>query len=175
MEKKRNTNLESKRNGFFFTGIVIALGFSLVAFEWRQGNFMSEEMALYSEAENGLTDDDQPVEIRKRNVPVAKVVEKKADIKEVKKLKQLVVDVIDTNQIVIDDFDIRFPIDTTDQDPPIIPDIPEGPERFVDRAPVYPGGQTALYKLLKTNIKYPELAYENRYQGVVYVEFVVEK
>lgn len=46
---------------------------------------------------------------------------------------------------------------------------------IVDEDPQFPGGQEALYKWLKENIKYPEQAKENGIEGKVYVTFVIEK
>ncbi|MBL7951093.1 MAG: energy transducer TonB [Flavobacteriales bacterium] len=41
--------------------------------------------------------------------------------------------------------------------------------------PVHPGGEEAMFKYLMKELKYPELAVENGIQGVVYVNFVVER
>lgn len=45
----------------------------------------------------------------------------------------------------------------------------------VDTAPEYPGGQPELYKLLTTNIKYPDEAQKAGAEGMVVITFVVEK
>lgn len=45
----------------------------------------------------------------------------------------------------------------------------------VDSQPEYPGGQPELYKLLTTNIKYPEEAQKAGVEGMVVITFVVEK
>lgn len=45
----------------------------------------------------------------------------------------------------------------------------------VENDPEFPGGMEALYKYLRENIKYPQLAKENNITGKVYVTFVVEK
>lgn len=45
----------------------------------------------------------------------------------------------------------------------------------VNNPPVFPGGMVEFYKFLGQNIKYPELAKENRIQGNVFMSFVVEK
>lgn len=175
MKKKSNTNIEAKRKGFFFTGIVIALGISLVAFEWKQGEFLPEEMELYSERENSLPDEDQPIRIRPINKPTPVMDKKGDDIKVVDTLVIIDLPIIDTNQVVIADFDPTLPIDTiTDDTWDPIPDVPKGPVRIVDRKPEYPGGQKALIDFLNENTEYPEMAFESGKQDIVYVEFVVE-
>ena len=45
----------------------------------------------------------------------------------------------------------------------------------VEKMPQYPGGQDKLYKFISKNVIYPETARENGIDGIVYVQFVVEK
>ena len=45
----------------------------------------------------------------------------------------------------------------------------------VENDPEFPGGMEALYKYLRENIKYPQLARDNNITGKVYVTFVVER
>lgn len=45
----------------------------------------------------------------------------------------------------------------------------------VETPPEYPGGEKALMKFLKDNIVYPEIAKNYVIQGVVYVNFIIEK
>lgn len=45
----------------------------------------------------------------------------------------------------------------------------------VDKVPEFPGGTTALSKYLSENIKYPEAAKKDKVEGMVVVEFVVNK
>lgn len=41
--------------------------------------------------------------------------------------------------------------------------------------PEFPGGEDALYKFISENLKYPQEAKKNRIEGIVLVEFIVEK
>jgi TonB family protein len=45
----------------------------------------------------------------------------------------------------------------------------------IGSSPDYPGGMEALYKFLQENMVYPKEAKENKIEGKVYVEFIVEK
>ncbi len=45
----------------------------------------------------------------------------------------------------------------------------------VEQMPQFPGGQQALFKYLSENVKYPAIAKENRIQGRVICQFVVNK
>lgn len=46
---------------------------------------------------------------------------------------------------------------------------------LADQMPEFPGGTQALFAFLSENVKYPQIAYENRIQGKVIVQFVVNK
>ena len=44
---------------------------------------------------------------------------------------------------------------------------------FAGEKPEFPGGDTALQKYLKDNVKYPQMAKENGIEGIVGVDFIV--
>ncbi len=47
--------------------------------------------------------------------------------------------------------------------------------RSVEQMPQFPGGEAALMKYIESHIKYPPLAAQNNVQGIVVVQFVVNK
>lgn len=49
------------------------------------------------------------------------------------------------------------------------------PSRYVQEMPQFPGGDAALINYLANNIKYPNIAKQNKIEGKVIVSFVVEK
>lgn len=54
-------------------------------------------------------------------------------------------------------------------------DVPEKIYTATERMPQFPGGEAALMKYMRNNIKYPVIAIENGTQGNVIVQFVVKK
>lgn len=46
---------------------------------------------------------------------------------------------------------------------------------LADEQPVYPGGMSAFFKYVQTNLEYPESAKSKGIEGRVFVEYVVEK
>ncbi|HOY30726.1 MAG TPA: TonB family protein [Bacteroidales bacterium] len=46
---------------------------------------------------------------------------------------------------------------------------------YVEESPQFPGGENARILFLRNNIKYPQLALQNKIQGKVYVSFIIEK
>jgi protein TonB len=49
------------------------------------------------------------------------------------------------------------------------------PVSFVEIMPEFPGGEEALMKYLKRTTRYPQMAMDNEIQGIVYVQFVVNR
>jgi periplasmic protein TonB len=46
---------------------------------------------------------------------------------------------------------------------------------YVQEPPAFPGGDLARKSFIQRNLKYPQLALQNKIQGIVYASFVVEK
>ncbi|MBE0648798.1 MAG: energy transducer TonB [Bacteroidales bacterium] len=69
------------------------------------------------------------------------------------------------------------PVITIVEDRPAVIEQPivETPELFVEIMPEFPGGVAAMRRYLSESIKYPENAKELGIQGMVYINFVVEK
>lgn len=45
----------------------------------------------------------------------------------------------------------------------------------VDQPAVFPGGETAMFNFLKSNLKFPNTAKENDISGKCFIQFVVTK
>lgn len=58
---------------------------------------------------------------------------------------------------------------------PPTPPVDDKPHTFVEIMPEFPGGEAALSKFLKDNMRYPTVAAENGIQGIVSVTFVVSR
>ncbi len=52
---------------------------------------------------------------------------------------------------------------------------PDAVYTYVEEPPIFPGGENARMMFLRNNIKYPQLALQNKIQGKVYISFIVEK
>ena len=53
--------------------------------------------------------------------------------------------------------------------------LPETIHRNVQHKPEFPGGEDALVGYFSRNIRYPNFAVENRIEGIVDIEFIVNK
>lgn len=58
---------------------------------------------------------------------------------------------------------------------PPVGNNPDVPVSFVEIMPEFPGGQPALTKYLNKNIRYPGVAQETGVEGIVFIQFVVNR
>jgi len=45
---------------------------------------------------------------------------------------------------------------------------------FVEKMPVYPGGQESMNAFIKSNLNYPQIAKENGIEGTVLAQFIID-
>ena len=175
MELKKSTkaDLESKKNVFFMLGLVVALGVTLLAFEWTTKPSKADDLGQIQvqAAEEELIPITREQEVKPPPPPPPpKVVE--------------VLNIVDDDVEIEDELEIE---DTEADDEtvidvaPVIETAEEEEEEeaqvffIVEDMPEFPGGELALRKYIANAIKYPVIAQENGIQGKVYVTFVVDK
>ncbi len=168
MEVKKNpeANLEKKRAGFIFVGLVFSLAVVLLAFEYTTYDKTSSELGSLSldliEEEIVPIAQVQPPPPPPPPKPttVIEIVDDEEDIEEELEVMDLEVD---------EDTDIEImemPAEEVEE---------EEIFTIVEQMPEFPGGEAELFKYLGNNIKYPTMAQDAGIQGVVFVTFVVEK
>jgi protein TonB len=167
MEVKKNesANLEKKRGGFFWIGMLLALSVVLLAFEHKvyeitkstlgklQLDLLEEEIIPVSQ----LTPPPPPPP--PAPTTVIEIVDDEEDIEEIE----------------IMDMEVD---DNTEVEIMEMPEEEIGEEEIftiVEKMPEFPGGTEAMYKYLSRNTSYPSMASDAGIQGVVYVTFVIEK
>ena len=178
-KKSFKEELKRKQKSFLLIGMFVALGMSLMAFEWASfelEHIQVDELVVENiEVEPAV----EMIEIEKPK-PRQVVKEKKKEfdpekdepiVKVVDKIDKKVINdpnaIIDTN---IGDDDIKI-VDLGGGDGPVIPTI----FTIVEKMPSFPGGEQKLYEYLGKNIKFTQCAIEGGVQGKVYVQFVIEK
>ncbi len=176
MEKKKTSraDLENKKNTFFLVGLVVALGGTLLAFEWttQPGKAQSLGIAQSQAIEDEFIPITREQEIKPPPPPpppqvieVLNIVDDNVDIDE-----ELVIEDSGADDGTI--IDIK-PVVTTMKE-----EVEEKEEIFfniIEEPAEFPGGDRALYKYLMDHVNYPVIAQENGIQGKVYVKFVVDE
>jgi periplasmic protein TonB len=170
-KKNKNANLENMKGLFFLTGLVIALGSILFAFEWKSspkavmdlGNatFVQDEFVYIPQTPN------EKKELPPQKIEVAffELVDNDSDLDED-------LDFFDTEPTDDNIFDLNAfvftPTKNKNEEEEVI-------LTFADDMPEFPGGESSLLKFLGSNVRYPVIAQENGIQGRVYVSFVVNE
>ena len=168
IKKTPKADLENKKTIFFEIGLIIALLFVLVAFEYKSYDKITVDLKQAAV-------DDTPEEI----IPITEQKVKPPPPPPPKQVTQI--------KIVEDDVEVDEDIDIdaeADEDLEIEEYIPPSDDEeevaeqeiftVVESMPEYPGGMGALMKYLSQSIKYPPLAKESGIQGRVFINFVVE-
>jgi periplasmic protein TonB len=169
---KKNPEIRNQTTTHLFMGIIVALGFVFISFEWTTSEIVYETPEpLYSMPY--IIVEQVPItrEAPKQSIPIPKV----------RNLDKLVFNepldlVIDDNPIPSDE-----PVSIGEDVPPV--DIPLGEEIIdgempwvhVEKMPQFPGGQKALLKFLSEKIVYPDFASHIGISGRVIVEFIIER
>jgi protein TonB len=173
LKKSTKADLESKRNTFFLLGLVVALGVTLLAFEWTAKPTKAESLGTFEgmEIEEEIIPTTREQEIKPPPPPPPPAVVEMLNIVED--------DVEIDDELEIEDMeaDDETVIDVA----PVIATEEEAEEEtqevffIVEDMPEFPGGDLALRKWIATHVKYPVIAQENGIQGKVYITFVVGK
>ncbi|MDX8341342.1 energy transducer TonB [Draconibacterium sp. IB214405] len=173
LKKTPKADLEVKKNTFWLIGLVVALGLSLVAFEWTTKPSKAVDLGAV-----------QVAEVEEEIIPITREQEVKPPPPPPPP------QVIEVLNIVDDDVEIEDELEIEDMEAddetvidvaPVIETAEEEEEEeaqvffIVEDMPEFPGGDLALRKYIASSIKYPVIAQENGIQGKVYVTFVVSK
>lgn len=169
VKKTRRANLEKGKSRWLFMGLIVALSFLFVSFEWTERNvtyaisdlvndpeFVEELVPVTYNQEKPLPPPPPPAAV---NLEELKIVDDKSTERE-------------------GDIAASDPSD----EPIVIPTPIEVPEEtveeeiefvVVEEMPMFGSGTADLMKYLSSNIKYPTISAEQGVQGKVVVQFVV--
>ena len=171
IKKSPKADLESKRNILLLLGLVIALGLSLAAFEYRTSPKKAESLGQVQmqEIEEEIIPITREQEIKPPPPPPPQVVE--------------VLNIVDDEVEIEDELQIEDTEVTDDMIIDVAPVVQAKKEVeeeetqvffIVEDMPEFPGGELALRQFIANTVKYPVIAQENGIQGRVYVTFVVD-
>ncbi len=170
LKKSNKADLENKRSVFMQIGLVLALGITLFAFEYKTH---AEQVTSLGEVQEQTVEEEiipiTRMEIQKPPPPPPpKVVE--------------VLNIVDDDTELTEELEMEA-IDDNDAPVDIAPIIEQKAEVttdsevfiVVEQMPEFPGGVNAMRAYLAKNVKYPVVALENGMQGTVYISFVVNQ
>ncbi|WP_394287157.1 energy transducer TonB [Bacteroides pyogenes] len=170
-KKSRKAAIENQRSSWLLMGVVVALAFMFVSFEWTRQDV---KLAAYSSAHDPIFEEVL--------IPITHPEEKlepppPPDTK-----------VTDVFNIVANDEEVETAMTISSEDegkpyevvwiPPVVETKEVEEDVIVVHAevmPEFPGGTSALMKYLSTHIKYPAVSQEIGAYGRVIVQFVVDR
>lgn len=171
VKKSSKASLEDKKSIYMLMGFVVVLSLLYIALEWTK-----QEVKIY---ENTNLEAIAEEEIEIIQTAQVEPPPPPPDIPEVIEILNVVEDDVETAEIEINTEDekdkaivIQAPVassgvvEAEDSDVPFV---------VVEKMPSFPGGETALFKYLGDNIKYPVIAQESGIQGRVTCQFVVNR
>ncbi|QGY47092.1 TonB family protein [Maribellus comscasis] len=175
MEQKKSpkADLENKRNMFFLFGLVMALGVTLLAFEWttkptKAGSLGEIQSMVVEEEFIPVTREPEikppPPPPPPKVVEILNIVDDDVEIKDELEIEDSEAD----DETIIDVAPVIETIEEEEEEAPEIFTIVEEPAEF-------PGGIKALYNFISKSVKYPVIAQENGIEGTVFVKFVVDE
>lgn len=158
---------------FLEVGLVVSLAVILVAFEWTQGENKDDDTDVVQE----IQFEDEMMQITRREEPKPEPKPEQPKVAEV-------LDIVDDDVEIEDDFD--FDMEATDDTQydftTMISDDEEEIEEeevfyIVEDMPTFNGGDpaTEFRKYIAQNLRYPEIAAENGISGRVIVQFAVSR
>lgn len=174
MIQKKTTkgDLEKRKSTFLTLGLVLVLGLVYVAFELYATQDKESDIMIIEDDFVEVMDEDVIATDQTPPPPPPPVQQQ----------QEVILNVVEDNITVqtdwdfSQDFDENFeveeyrPIDIVEE---VVEETP--PVRFAEEMPEFSGGQEAMYAWLHNELQYPEVARTNGIQGVVLVEFVVER
>ena len=170
-KKSKKATIENQRGSWLLMGLVVALAFMFVSFEWTQHDV--RVAALSSDDESIFVTELVPITFPDEKLEPPPPPENK--IVEILEIVKNDIEVADNVSIVGEDMDATHKIVWI---PPVVETEVVDEDVIVDVAeimPEFPGGTAALMKYLGTNIKYPTISQEMGSAGRVIVQFVVDK
>ena len=175
-KKSSNADLEARRPGWFLMGLVVALALLFVGLEYSV------------EPDDPLDDPDllDQLTIDTDLAPMLRPENELALVPKAEPKPTVVLKVVEEDEAPADPLDDDEPVETDpDSDmaamdveemepaPPADDDVVDF--RVVEDLPQFPGGATELMKWLTRNLKYPRQVADQRRQGKVVAEFIVNK
>jgi protein TonB len=176
LKKSPKANLEGKRMLFIQLGLIISIGISLVAFEWKtyekQAGSLGDLVIELEEEIIPITERDKPKPPPPPPPPpeVIQIVEDEVELEEELEVEETETDeneVIEIEEEEESDEVVNFMIV---EDKPVFPGCEDA-----SKAEAMLCFQKGIIKHIQDNFRYPEIAREMGVQGKVFISFVINK
>ena len=169
-KKSLKANLENKSVFFLEVGLIIALGITLLAFEWK--SYEKQKLEQITRVADDTPEEMIEITQQEKTPPPPAPLQ-----------QTTIIQIVDDDVVIEDEIEIDAEADQTTEIQEYVPvEVSKEEEAeevqiftVVESMPSYPGGEAARIQYLNENIRYPQMARESGIQGRVFVTFVVER
>ncbi|MBP5456127.1 MAG: energy transducer TonB [Paludibacteraceae bacterium] len=171
IKKSPKADLENKRTTYVLLGLVLALSFMYICFEWTETEVKKVETTVMEEA--AFEEEVVQQTVQQNTPPPPPPPPPAAVVNEVLEIVKNE-EVVESREMKGEDVNQVVEIPTVVEQPQEQEEVEEI-FTIVEEKPSFPGGDKALMEYLAKNIKYPTIAQEAGIKGRVTVSFVVNK
>ena len=166
-KKSKEADLERSKFAFFSIGLLMISATILMAFTFRRAEvapivFQEDDNSIQDELVFDIDMPEEEPEPEPEQAPPPPVIEEIEIVEDDEEIEEV--------DLGLDDEIVDLPEDDVDV---VIEEEPIAD--FAEVEPTFPGGEAAMMEWIQENIQYPQLAVEMGEQGIVYVQFVVNK
>lgn len=166
LKKSKEANLENKVWVFRFLGLIMIASVVLMAFTFVVAD---PDEFVDKEEDDGIGEElvfdieipEEEPEEEPEETPPPPVIEEVVEVEDDEEIEE-----IDLGDMEVEE----APIEEEEEEI-----VQEAIVDFAEVEPSFPGGEAAMGQWIRDNIEYPQLAVEMGEQGIVYVQFVVNK
>ncbi|MFV0290645.1 MAG: energy transducer TonB [Mangrovibacterium sp.] len=170
LKKSNKADLENKKTVFMLAGLVLTLGITLFAFEYKTH---AEQVASLGTVQEQVVEEEI--------IPITRMAVQQPPPPPPPKIVE-VLNIVDDDMELEEELEIES-IDDSNEPIVVAPVITQAAEVVtesevfivVEQMPEFPGGVNAMRAYLGKTVKYPTSALENGVQGTVYISFVVNQ
>ena len=170
-KKSKKAAIENQRGSWLLMGLVVALAFMFVSFEWTQHDV--RVAAVSSDDESIFVTELVPITFPEEKLEPPPPPETK--VTELFEIVDDTEEVTDNVSVVPDNVNEPYKVVWV---PPVV-ETKEVEEDVihvsVEVMPEFPGGTEALLSFIKDNLEYPQKAIDEQTEGRVIVQFVIDK
>ncbi|MCF6360108.1 MAG: energy transducer TonB [Cyclobacteriaceae bacterium] len=171
-KKYKRADINQYRFIFFNIGLIISLGLTYTAFEWKFYDDGVVESTMISAdsfdeiVEIPPTEQPPPPPPELRNVTIIEI----EDVSEIEDELEVSFDIEMTEDMSVEALPETLDIEEEDEE-----EVSDEVFLIVEQQPSPKGGINTFYKYINSNLRYPSQAQRMRIQGRVFVQFVIEK
>ena len=185
VKKTDSANLDNRRGEGFLVGLVVALSFLFIAFEYsshpqpaKDNDELLDQMSQEMEMSTPDTHDMMTVQESGASKAITQKVKATDQTSEQpQKISSTTSPlVVGEGNALNKEANVKEEVtEPPTQNPAQIEDNTVYKVQTVEQLPVFPGGWTTLMQWLTRNLHYPAIAYQQKIQGKVVVSFIINK